>query len=78
MNTRQTQEKQVFDLLSSPKPDGFTRMQIAQCLGMIGTYSTSGGVSLFGPGSSFIPHFRQNRATGGTPPNPHRGQTLRR
>lgn len=30
-NTR-TQQRQVYDLLASPNPDGLTRMQIAVCL----------------------------------------------
>lgn len=34
MNTQTFQEKQVLDLLSSPNPNGFTRMQIANCLGI--------------------------------------------
>lgn len=29
-----SQQKQVLNLLSSPNPDGFTRMQIARCLGI--------------------------------------------
>ena len=29
-----TQQQQVYDLLNSPNPDGFTRMQIAKCLGI--------------------------------------------
>ena len=29
-----TQQRRVFELLSSPNPDGFTRMQIALCLGI--------------------------------------------
>ena len=33
MTTNFSQEQQVLDLLSSPNPNGLTRMQIAKCLG---------------------------------------------
>ena len=29
-----TQQRKVYELLCSPNPDGFTRMQIALCLGI--------------------------------------------
>lgn len=29
-----SQQRQVFNLLSSPNPEGYTRMQIAKCLGI--------------------------------------------
>lgn len=29
-----TQQQKVYDLLSSPNPEGYTRMQIAKCLGI--------------------------------------------
>lgn len=29
-----TQQRRVYELLCSPNPDGFTRMQIALCLGI--------------------------------------------
>ena len=29
-----TQQLRVYELLSAPNPDGFTRMQIAKCLGI--------------------------------------------
>lgn len=32
--TKRTQIEKVYDLLNSPNPDGLTRMQIAQCLGI--------------------------------------------
>ena len=31
---RRFQKQQVYDLLAGPNPDGLTRMQIAQCLGI--------------------------------------------
>lgn len=34
MAGRGTQLRRVQDLLSGPNPDGYTRMQIAQCLGI--------------------------------------------
>lgn len=34
MQINPTQERQVYDLLNSPNPNGFTRMQIAKCLGI--------------------------------------------
>ena len=36
MNERKirSQQKRVYELLCSPNPDGFTRMQIALCLGI--------------------------------------------
>lgn len=33
-NNIRTQQKRVYELLCSPNPDGFTRMQIALCLGI--------------------------------------------
>ena len=29
-----SQQKRIYNLLCSPNPDGFTRMQIARCLGI--------------------------------------------
>ena len=29
-----SQQRRIYDLLCSPNPDGFTRMQIARCLGI--------------------------------------------
>lgn len=34
MNTKLTQQTQVLRLLESPNPNGYTRMQIARCLGI--------------------------------------------
>lgn len=34
MNTKRRQIDKVYDLLRSPNPDGFTRMQVAKCLGI--------------------------------------------
>lgn len=31
---KRTQQRKVYELLCSPNPDGFTRMQIALCLGI--------------------------------------------
>ena len=34
MDKRRRQLDKVYELLQSPNPDGFTRMQIAKCLGI--------------------------------------------
>lgn len=33
-NVISSQQKRIYNLLCSPNPDGFTRMQIARCLGI--------------------------------------------